>query len=147
MLGEILFEEKPNVNEIADYGIKFEEFMAGKQVGHSEAKFDFHFLNEIKGKLTEKVKGVAAITAKANGGPSLADIHGTLKTDDRESMLVKALLYITFQQEGNNYAKGTVYFHTGSNKYSWVNSTIGVVSGGGNPLKGEAAAVKVYSLE
>lgn len=146
MLGEILFEEKPNVTEVADYGIKFEDFMAGKQVGHGEVKFDFHFINEIKGKLTGKVKGVAAITARVDGGPSLADIHGTLKTDDGESILVKALLYLTFQQEGSVYAKGTVYFHTSSSRYSWVNSTIGVVSGGGNPLKGEAA-VKVYSWE
>lgn len=146
MLGEILFEEKPNVTEIADYGVKFEDFLVGKQAGHREARFDFHFLNEIRGKLTGKVAGVAAITARADGGPSVADIHGTLKTDDGESILVKAFLYLTFQREGGIYGKGMVYFHTNSSRYSWVNSTIGIVSGGGNPLNGEAA-VKVYAWE
>jgi len=144
-MGELLYDERPTIKEVVEYGTKFSDFIEGKPVGPSGARFDFHFDNEIRGRLTGKVKGIAAIIAKPDG-TNTADIHGTLTTDDGENILVKALLYLSFGPEpGAMHGKGTVRFFTNSEKYQWTNSTIGVVNGGGNPLKGEAA-VKVYSL-
>jgi hypothetical protein len=143
MLGEVLYEEKPRATEVIEYGAKFEDMMSGKKV-QSGTRFDLYFLNEIRGKLTGKIKGMAAIVVGPAG--AAADILGMLRTDDGENVRVTAHLYMSFPEPDTIYAKGASYFYTESEKYSWVNSTVGVVSGGGNPLTGDAA-VKVYAWE
>lgn len=144
MLGELLYEERPSVTEVIEYGTKFEDLMSGKAASCS-AKIDFHFLNEIRGKLTGKVRGTAALSIVPSD-VSKAEIRGTLLTDDGENILITALLYLSFLGPDTIYAKGSTYFYTESEKYRWANSTVGVTSGGGNPFKGDAA-VKVYSWE
>lgn len=145
MLGELLYEEKPTTTEVVEYGTKFSELMAGKPPGPEGARFDFHFVvDDMKGKLTGKAKGILSMTVRADG-ISLVEIHETFTTNDGENILIKGFGFsLPGSEPGAQIFKGAYNFSTSSKKYAWLNSTIGVGEGGGNPLKGDVS-VKVYS--
>lgn len=143
---ELLYEEKPTTTEIVEYGTKLSELMAGKPPGPEGAHFDLHFVvNDLKGKLIGKGKGFISMTVRPDG-ISVVEIHETLTTEDGENILIKGSGYsLPGDEPGKVRFKGTYKFHTSSKKYAWLNSTIGVGEGGGNPLKGDVV-VSVYSF-
>lgn len=146
MLGELLYEERPKVTEVVEYGTKFSEIMAGKQPGPEGARFDFHFVvDEFKGRLAGKGKGIVSLTIKPNG-IGMADIHETFTTKEGENILIKGSGISTYDSTGQMKGKFTYNFSTSSKEYAWLNSTIGVGEGGGSPQKGDVV-VRVYSWD
>lgn len=145
MIGEMLYEERPAVTELVEYGMKFSDLMAGKPPGPEGAYFDLGFaVDGLVGKLAGKGKGRTTIVARADGVTKV-EIHETLTTQNGENVLVKCSGFMSPGTEpGAVRFKGTYNFFTSSAKYGWLNSTIGVGEGGGNPLKGDVV-VQVYT--
>ena len=66
----------------------------------------------------------------------MVEIHETFTTKDGENILIKGSGISTYDSTGQMKGKFTYNFNSSSKKYAWLNSTIGVGEGGGNPLKG-----------
>jgi hypothetical protein len=68
LLGELLYEERPRITEVVEYGTKYSDLMAGNPPGPEGARFDFHFVvDEFKGKLAGKGKGIVSLTIRPDG--------------------------------------------------------------------------------
>jgi hypothetical protein len=147
MLGDLLYEERPRVTEVVEYGSRFSDLMEGNPPGPEGARFDFHFVvDEFKGRLVGKGKGIVSLTIRPDG-IGIAEIHETFTTKDGENILIKGSgISMPGSEAGQMKGKFTYNFSTSSKKYAWLNSTIGVGEGGGNPLKGDVV-VKVYSWD
>ena len=148
LLGELLYEEKnPRITELVEYGAKFSDIMTGKPVGPGGARIDLHFVVDdmgSKGKLSGTGKGTISMNIHPDGITTV-EIHETLTTKDGENILVKGSGFsLPGDQPGTLRFKGAYNFHTSSEKYAWLNSTLGVGEGAGNPLKGDVS-VRVYS--
>jgi len=146
MLGELLYEGNPQLVELVEYGTKFSDLMAGKPPGPEGARFDFHLVGNVKGKLTGRVKALVTMTVRPDG-LSVMEMHESLTTEDGENILLEgSAVSLPGDEPGSIRVKGAFTYHTSSKKYAWANSTIGVLEAGGNLPKGDFTA-KVYSWD
>lgn len=144
---QLLYEERPTTTEMVEYGTRFADVIAGTPPGPEGARFDLHFVaHDMKSRISGNSKGVTSLTARADG-ISLVEIYETFVTEDEENILIKGSGFaFPGVEPGALTFKGTYRFHTSSPKYAWLNSTIGVGEGGGNPVKGDVA-IRVYLWE
>jgi hypothetical protein len=129
---EHLFDETARLTRIADYGIGWQEVVAGKAVIPGEgARFDITFEGHLSGKgISGTIKGIDYLTVEPDGRFVL-DIHATVVTEDGYSIALREY-GVLIPGKKNDLADLHLHMHftTHIEQYSWLNKSI--VRGVGN---------------
>ena len=113
----LLFEEIVRLTEVREYGFSWEEFMARRTPLPPEgARFDIHFEGEVTGDaLQGTIRGIDYLTVRSDGRLFL-ELHAAIATHDG------AMIKVTESGiNDNGKLQLNMDFHTGDNRYTWLN--------------------------
>ena len=122
---EVLFNEAMHITGVTEYGISFEDLMAGAvALPPQGARFDVAYEGAIEGaKLKGYLKGIDYVRVTPDGRFQL-NIHATVETDDGERIAVTSggILKAPDPVTGIAQVRLNMQFVAASSQYEWMNA-------------------------
>jgi len=119
---ELLYEVVGHFTEIDEFGVSFNDLIAGKIAPPPEgARFDVHFEAELKGpKLRGTGKGIDHLNMRADGRVDL-HIHAKFQTPEGAKIAFFADGVGTLGADGIVQLRENVVLKSNDKRYGWVN--------------------------
>ncbi len=122
MPGELIYEYKPQITEVVEYGASADAVLFGQAPPAEGARFDFYLEGPVAGpKVRGTFTGVDYIYFRADGRAEL-HIHGAITTDDGKKIALEAG-GVAIPEEGSSVFQLREHVSLISNhpELSWVN--------------------------
>jgi hypothetical protein len=122
MPGSLIYEYRPQITQIVEYGASADAVLSGRTPPAEGARFDFHLEGPVSGpKLQGTFTGVDYISFRADGRAEL-HIHGAITTEDGKRIALEAG-GVAIPEEGSPVFQLREHVSLLSNhpELSWVN--------------------------
>jgi hypothetical protein len=122
MPGTLLYEYRPQITQVVEYGASADAVLSGQAPPAEGARFDFYLEGPVSGpKLQGTFRGVDYIYFRADGR-AVIDIHGEITMEDGKKVALEAG-GVAIREEGSTVWKlrEHVSLMTNHAELSWVN--------------------------
>jgi len=122
MPGELIYEYRPQITEVVEYGASADALLSGEAPPAEGARFDFYLQGPVSGpKLQGTFRGVDYIYFRADGRAEL-HIHGEITTEDGKKIALEAG-GVAIAKVGSSLfeLREHVSLMTNHPEFSWVN--------------------------